>query len=186
MIRTFIITFFIVCSASCSHTDIEDYRDVEPKFDIKEFFNGKLEAHGIVKNRSGKVIRTFVAHIDAHWENEIGTLDEMFQFDDGEQQRRIWTLEEIETNDDGGSDSNSRTYTGTADDVIGEATLHQAGNALFLKYVLRIPYKGDTLDIKIDDRMYLIDKHHLINESTMFKFGFRVGEIVLSIRKTGL
>ena len=43
---------------------------------------------------------------------------------------------------------------------------------------------GDgTLDLRIDDRMYLVSPDVLINESRMFKFGFDVGEILLVIRR---
>ena len=58
-----------------------------------------------------------------------------------------------------------------------------AGNSVFLDYVLRIPYNDGTLDVRIDDRMYLVDPNTLINESRMSKLGFDVGEILLVIRK---
>jgi hypothetical protein len=49
--------------------------------------------------------------------------------------------------------------------------------------VLRIPYGDGTLDLTIDDRMYLVRPDVLINESKMKKFGFGVGEILLVIRR---
>jgi hypothetical protein len=54
---------------------------------------------------------------------------------------------------------------------------------MFLKYVLRIPYGGKTIDVTIDDRMYQTATGILINESKMYKFGFRVGEILLVMVK---
>ena len=54
---------------------------------------------------------------------------------------------------------------------------------MFLDYVLRVPYKDGTIDVRIDDRMYLVTPDTLINESVMRKFGFRVGEILLSIER---
>ena len=54
---------------------------------------------------------------------------------------------------------------------------------MFLKYVLAVPYKNDTINITIDDRMYLVDPGILINESKMTKFGFTVGHILLVIKK---
>jgi hypothetical protein len=60
-----------------------------------------------------------------------------------------------------------------------------AGNSMFLDYVLRIPYGDDTLDLRIDDRMYLVSPDVLINESSMTKFGVNVGEILLVIRREG-
>jgi len=37
-------------------------------------------------------MRYFSAGIDASWSDGIGTLDESFVFDDGEQHKRVWTL----------------------------------------------------------------------------------------------
>jgi hypothetical protein len=54
---------------------------------------------------------------------------------------------------------------------------------MFLKYVLRIPYGDKKIDITIDDRMYRTTENILINESKMYKFGFRVGEILLVMVK---
>jgi hypothetical protein len=67
--------------------------------------------------------------------------------------------------------------------VVGPAQLEFAGNSLFLEYVLRIPYGDGTLDLTVDDRMYLIDEATLLNESALRKFGIKVGELTLVIRK---
>lgn len=158
---------------SCSAITVQDYANNKPELLPEQFFDGRLSAHGVVKNRSGKVIRYFNADIKAYWKDGIGTLEEDFLFDDGEQQRRVWTLRPDGL---GG-------YIGTAGDVIGEAHIKTAGNSMFLKYVLRIPYGDGTLDLTIDDRMYLVNDSVLVNESTMHKFGFRVGALSLVIIK---
>ena len=54
---------------------------------------------------------------------------------------------------------------------------------MFLDYVLSVPYKGGTIAVRVDDRMYLVTPNTLINESVMRKFGVRVGEILLSIER---
>lgn len=159
--------------ASCSSVSIENYADNQPRLVAETFFNGKLSAHGIVKDRSGQVIRYFSADIDAYWVDGIGTLDERFRFDDGEQQTRIWKLK---------PDGDGK-YTATAGDVIGEGRMQVAGNSVFLDYVLRIPYGDDSIDVTIDDRMYLVSERVLLNESIMTKWGFRVGQITLVIEK---
>jgi hypothetical protein len=157
--------------AACSPVRVSDYRNFQPALSPETFFDGRLTAHGVVKNRSGRVIRIFNARIDARWEEGVGTLDEQFVFDDGERQRRVWRLE----SDGDGS------WSGTAGDVVGTGVLNAAGNSLFLDYVLRIPYEGSTIDVKVDDRMYLVSPDVLINESTLSKFGVRVGSILLTI-----
>ena len=159
--------------AGCSSISVEDYADMQPSLQPETFFNGQLSAHGVVKDRSGKVIRYFNAEIKAYWKDGIGTLEEDFVFNDGENDRRVWTL----------TPSGAGSYVGTAGDVVGAGEVQFAGNSMFLDYVLRIPYNDGSLDIRIDDRMYLVDPNTLINESRMTKFGFDVGEILLVIRK---
>ncbi|CAA0121662.1 Uncharacterised protein [Halioglobus japonicus] len=173
MIRTLLAAVLLTILTACTQVDVTDYADARPLLDIEQFFDGELTAHGVVKDRSGKVIRTFNADIAAHWDDGVGTLVEDFVFDDGEKQQRIWTLK---------ADGPGR-YTGTAGDVVGEGRLQQAGNSLFLDYILRLDYRGGKVDVRVDDRMYLVSPDVLINESSMSKFGWRVGNLVLVIVK---
>lgn len=172
-IAKLVLLIMLVCVAGCS-VSVSDYSDNKPEFTLEDFFQGQLTAHGIVKNRSGQVIRYFNATIDASWDAQgVGTLDENFVFDDGEKQQRIWKLQP----------GAARQHTGTAGDVIGAANINAAGNAVFLSYVLRIPYNEDTLDITVDDRMYRVSDDIVLNESKLLKFGIEVGSIVLVIRR---
>ena len=157
----------------CSGVSVTDYADTTPTFDPQSYFHGELTAHGVVKDFSGKVIRYFNADIKGCWEDGIGTLDEQFTFDDGEQQSRIWTL----------VPDGANTLLGTAGDVVGQSAGEWSGNALFMAYVLRVPYGDDAIDLTIDDRMYQVSESVVINESGMYKFGLKVGEIVLTIIK---
>lgn len=159
--------------AGCASVDVTDYATENPRLEPESFFDGYLTAHGIIKDRSGRVIRRFNADINAYWRDGIGTLEEDFVFDDGELQRRVWTL----------TPAGEGRYVGTAGDVIGEGMVTVAGNSMFLDYTLRIPYGDGTLDLRIDDRMYLVHPDILINESRMKKFGVGVGEIVLVIER---
>jgi hypothetical protein len=166
-----IATALALSLSACSTVKVSDYSDLKPAIVLDDFFSGSLSAHGVVKDRSGRVIRMFNASIDASWDAGTGTLDEDFIFNDGEKQRRVWKLQ---PQDDG-------SYIGTAGDVEGEGLLTQAGNSVFLDYVLQIPYGEDTVDVRVDDRMYLVSPGVLINESQMTKFGVRVGSILLVI-----
>jgi len=159
----------------CGSVSVGDYAGEEPAFVPERFFEGDLVAYGVLKNRGGKVTRRFRADIKAYWQDGVGTLEEDFVFDDGETDRRVWTL----------TPAGPGRYRGTAGDVVGEGTLSVAGNAMFLDYVLRVPRGDDTIDVVIDDRMYLVDENTLINESELRKFGFRVGELTLVIRRLG-
>lgn len=162
-------------TAACSNVTVQHYAQLQPRLSPESFFDGALVASGVIKDRSGRVIRRFNADIRAHWMDGTGTLEEDFLFDDGSTQRRIWTL----------VPEGEGRYRGTAGDVVGDARIEVAGNSMFLDYVLRVPWRDGTIDLHIDDRMYLTAEDTLINESRMSKFGFRVGEILLVIRRRG-
>jgi len=156
----------------CGQMHVNVYEKNEPKLILEEFFQGKLSASGILKDRKGAVTRYFNVDIQASWDNEVGTLIEDFVFDDGETQQRIWTLTKVSEN----------KYKAYAGDIKKTTTIEVSGNSMFMKYVLIVPYKDSTIDITIDDRMYLVNEHTLINESKMTKFNFEVGEINLVIQ----
>lgn len=169
----FPLAVLLALLAACTPVSVQDYADNTPRLELESFFNGRLLAHGVIKDRGGEVTRYFNADIAASWQDGVGTLDEDFVFDDGSTDKRVWTL----------TPAGEGRYTGTAGDVIGEGELTLAGNALFLDYVLRVPWGDGTIDLRVDDRMYLVNPDTLINESIMYKFGIRVGEILLVIRR---
>jgi hypothetical protein len=166
----FLAFIFII---GCSTIKVSEYADRKPLMIPEDFFNGQLLAHGVIKNRAGKVVRYFNVDINAYWEGSKGTLEEDFIYDNGETQRRVWIL----TRQADGS------YIGTAGDVVGEATGRIAGNSMFLEYVLEVPYGEGTISLTMDDRMYLVEPQTLVNETVMYKFGLRVGEVILVIHK---
>jgi hypothetical protein len=169
--RRFAVLGVLAGFTACGSASIDDYQTREPAFSPEDFFNGALTAHGVVKDFSGTAIRHFRADIIGCWSEGVGTLDEDFVFDDGEQQKRVWTL----------TPNGSQTYVGTAGDVVGEGFARWQGNAMFLDYTLRIELENGPIDVRIDDRMYRVSDNVVVNESKMRKYGFGVGEILLTI-----
>lgn len=161
------LPFLSACAVS-----IDDYAQTQPKLDLSQFFNGHLEAYGIVQDYKGKVTRRFTADILGQWRDGKGVLDEQFIFADGELQHRCWRLEK-----DGDQ------YRGTAGDVVGTAQGRVAGNALNWQYILSVPINNKEIDISLNDWMYLVNEDSLINRASMKKFGVEVGQITLYIRK---
>jgi hypothetical protein len=94
-------------------------------------------------------------------------------YDDGEKQRRVWTLKR---QPDG-------SWRGTADDVKGEAIGRVAGNALHWTYTLRLPVDGTVYEVAFDDWMWLMDEQTMLNRSRMSKFGVDLGEVTLFFQK---
>jgi len=157
----------------CAGPTLQDLASQRPLFDFKQYFNGDLLAHGVVTDRGGKVLRRFVVTMRCSWIGDAGTLDERFTYDDGERQQRIWRIQALP---DG-------RFSGSADDVVGEALGAESGPAFHWRYTLKLPYRGATIDLQFDDWMYRVDKHTVINKAAMSKFGVRVGDVTLSFTK---
>jgi hypothetical protein len=153
----------------------QEYRDEKPVLDLKTYFAGTVDAWGYFQDRGGKVVRRFLVEIECSWNGDIGTLDERFTYSDGTTSRRVWTITRLDAN----------RYRGTADDVVGEAIGEAYGNALRWQYTLKLPVDGKVYEVQFDDWMYLMDQQVMLNYSTMSKFGFRLGEVVLSFRRRG-
>ena len=158
--------------AGCASVDVRDYKAEKPALDLAEYFNGTVDGWGIFQDRSGTVVRRFTVRIDARWDGSEGTLDEHFEYADGEKQNRVWRLVKA-----GGG------YTGTAADVVGAAIGAAQGNALHWNYVLALPVGEQVWNMDMDDWMYLIDERTMLNRTTMSKLGIRVGEVTLSFRR---
>lgn len=164
----------VLLLTACSTSDVSLYAKNEPKFDLQSFFTGPLTAHGILKNRSGEVTRYFNATLEGRWKGGVGILAEKFVFDDGEIQHRTWIMTPNEQGE----------YSATANDVVGSGDIKISGNALFMNYVLQVPYDGDLIDVNVDDHMYMVKEGVVINESVMKKFGVEVGYLTIVIEKT--
>lgn len=161
--------------AGCASIDPKVYAEQKPALDLRQYFNGTLEGHGAVMDRSGQVTRRFVVTIKATWQGEVGTLDEDFVWSDGVRDKRVWTLK---------PGANKGEWIGTAADVIGQANGRVSGNALNWSYTLA--YKtaeGKTYDIGFDDWMFLIDERVMLNRAVMSFWGFRVGEVLISFTR---
>jgi len=170
------IGFALFQLAGCAGPKVEEYRDERPALDLASYFNGNLDAWGIVRNRSGKVVQRFRVEMTGRWQGSRGILEEDFTYADGSKSRRVWNITKIDANH----------YRGTAADVIGEAMGEAWGNALRWRYVLAVPVDGKIYNVNFDDWMYLVDDEVMLNKSDMRKFGVGLGEVVLSIRKRSL
>ena len=101
------------------------------------------------------------------------TLDEKFVYDDGELDQRIWKIRIL----------GNKKYTGTADDVVGEASGESEGNALNWKYKLNLKVKDSTIQVDFDDWMFLQDRNILMNRAEVKKWGFTVGVVTITFLK---
>ncbi len=157
----------------CAGPQVSDYAAEKPLLDLRQYFNGTLDAYGIFTDRSGQVVKRFTVVMRCSWNGDEGVLDEDFSYSDGTIGKRIWRLKHL---GDG-------RYSGTADDVIGTALGETRGNAFRWGYTLALPVDGSVYHVQFDDWMYLMDERMMLNKAVMSKFGVRLGEVTLSFVK---
>ena len=147
-----IVSFFIL---NCSGNKMKptDFKGQKPRLIIEDYLEGKVKAWGILQNRSGKVTRQFTADLDGKWDGSFLTLDETFNWSDGEVQTRQWKIKKI----------NEHNYEGTASDVVGLAKGFSYGPAFKFEY----------------DWIFKQDDKVAINRATMTKFGIKVAELTV-------
>jgi hypothetical protein len=173
MKKALLVALSVLLLGGCAGIDVSEYRAAQPTLDLRQYFNGDMDAWGMFQDRSGKVVKRFHVAIKASWKGDTGTLDEDFTYSDGTKQRRVWTL----TRQPDGN------YIGRADDVVGEARGELSGNALRWRYVLALPVDGKVYNVNFDDWMFLMDDKVMLNRSFMSKFGFDLGQVTLSFSK---
>ncbi|WP_345316396.1 DUF3833 domain-containing protein [Ferrimonas gelatinilytica] len=171
--RLLLLSLVILPLFACSSHDMSQYQGLTPSLDMRAFFNGPLEATGMVVDRGGQVTRRFTVTMIGRWEGNVGTLDEQFFWDDGEQSERIWTL----------TDLGDGRLKGEAADVEGFAEGRVSGPVLHWSYDLRLPEDQGGWLIHFDDTMALVTEKELMNVAVMTKWGIEVGRVIISIRR---
>jgi hypothetical protein len=158
---------------ACSGHNLKKYDNQKPEMDIKEYFTGPIKAWGLVQNRKGEVVRRFDVDMVGTWNGNVGTLDETFEYYDGETQKRIWTITKISDN----------KYEGRADDILDKATGELNGNAMRWAYQMDLPVGGKTYRVTFDDWMFMMHDDILVNRSYIKKFGITMAELTLFMQK---
>jgi hypothetical protein len=172
-IKLFLISSLCFFLPGCNNNSIDYYESKKHKIDLRSFFNGDIEGWGAIFDFNGQQTRSFYVKLKGTWNGNDGILEEWFDFDDGEKMERRWDIKY----------SNDTMFIGKAADIIDHAEGKQIGNAVNLHYTLQVPYNDSTINLNMNDWMYLIGKDLVLNRTEMKKFGFKVGEIVLFMKK---
>ncbi len=165
-----LITFLSACMGGPT---LDHYKGSAPTLDLQKYFSGPIQAWGLVQDRKGHVTRRFDVTMVGRWRGDVGTLEESFQYYDGETQKRTWTIKKI----------TPMQYKGTAGDILGSADGKIEGNAMRWAYQMDLPVGDKTYKITFDDWMFLMNDGVLINRSYLKKFGITVAELTLFMQK---
>jgi hypothetical protein len=165
------LTLLSACSVSL---DANRYEEIGPKFNIEEFFDGKVKAWGIVQNRDGDIVQRFIVDIDGYKKDGNLILDESFEYGFGDGPKsRVWTL----SKNAGGS------YTGSAGDIVGSASGTPHGNAFNFAYEMDLAVDDTTYRVNFDDWFFAFDDKTMMNRSYIKKFGIVMAEVSIFMQK---
>ena len=171
--RLFFLLLTLTLLSCASDMNLKNFENETPKFVLEDYFDGKTKAWGMFHDRFGNLKRSFKVDITGTIDNNTLTLDEKFIYNDGEKESRIWSIKILGNN----------KYSGTADDVIGEATGISSGNALNWKYKLNLKVKESTVAVDFDDWMFLQDDNILMNRAEVKKWGIVLGVVSITFKK---
>ena len=169
----------LACAAFWSRARFADFLAQGPEdyttgdvFDVRKHLNGPMVCEGIIYGPTGRVSSRFVADFDIVWNGNVGVMNEHFRYDDGSTQDRAWHLTV-------GQEGRIRAK---ATDVVGEGEGIQKGSAVQLKYQFRLPDDAGGHVLDTVDWMYLAPNGTIVNRSQFRKFGFKVAELVATMR----
>jgi hypothetical protein len=173
--RAILILGLVLGLAACGGRPALDDEPLSgAQLNLEEFFEGDLVAYGQFQDVFGTVRRRFVVDIEGTWDGETLRLVEDFIYEDGSIEQRVWTLTQT------GAD----TWQGTAPGVIGVATGEERGDTFNWQYTIDLPIgDGETMRVSFDDWMWLLSEDRLLNRAYMFRYGVRIGEVIISFER---
>ena len=168
-----LVTLFSGLSA-CAKRDITHLAERRPTLALEKFFEGQSVAYGIFEDRFGNLRRQFRVNLQGTVTGNRLVLDEQFLYEDGEKAQRIWTIDKLDTGDDG-----TVRYEGQASDVEGRANGRVSGNGLNWSYDVALTMNGRELEVHFDDWIYRQSEDVAINRAYVSKFGVEIGSVTI-------
>lgn len=150
-----------------------DFVGKGPQFDLRKHLTGPILCEGVIYGPTGRVTSRFVADMEATWNGNHGVMTEQFHYDSGAVQNREWTLVL----------GNDGSIKATAPDVVGEGRGQAEGPAVQMEYRIRMDASAGGHVLDVTDWMYLSENGTIMNRSQFRKFGFKVAELVATMRK---
>ena len=137
---------------------------------LEKFFSGKLVADGHFTNIWTGASRDMKVQMQGKWNGVTLTLKEDFAYSDGETDQKTWNFTKL-------SDT---SYSGTREDVIGEAEINSVDNDIVLAYGAKV----GGYDLNFKDRLTQVDTKTVHNTADVYFLGFiKVGEVELTIKR---
>ena len=141
---------------------------------LEETLAGRTVGDGAFINSITGGETKFSVVIDGSWDGEVLTLVEDFTFTDGTTERKTWHL----------TKTAEGRYSGTREDVIDTAHVHQDGVGVRLDYDVTLSTGLGDIDVRFEDLLFLQPDGTIANKAVVSKFGLRVGRVNITMKRS--
>lgn len=146
-------------------------RDAAP-LRLETFFLGRASGRGVFRPTLTGAPRAFTVRFAGRMRGDTLILDEDIRYADGARERKRWRLTPT-----------AQGYRGLRDDVVGVAEGRRDGRDVLLAYETRIGDGPSPTLVRFDDRLTPTAPGVVLNRAVVSKFGVKVGEVEILIRK---
>lgn len=170
-----LVTPLLLALAGCASITPRDYADQKPQLDMVKYLTGHTTAWGMAQSRSGKVVKRFrIEMTGVPVGSNAVQVHEHDIYSDGKIEDHEWLIR----------DEGAHTVVATSDQIVGEATGDQYGNALNWHYTLKVRMdSGSVWRFSISDWFFQQTRCLLINRTYGSKLGFHAFDVITFFRK---
>jgi hypothetical protein len=136
---------------------------------LERDFAGRSYAKGVFTNRLTGSKRGLTVVLDGSARGETLTLREAFTYSDGETDVKTWVFRR----------TGPGVYSGTREDVVGEASIRAEGNGVRLSYDVDLPTGSGAVRVHFEDVIERDSKGVIVNRAIVSKFGVAIGDVDL-------
>ncbi len=152
---------------------LQGHKHISNEFDPAVFFTGSLKASGVFIDRFGTVKRRFKVTVNGIPENGGVTVNEIFTYDDGEIEKRVWNINRLEKN----------RFQGITDDLASKCIGTSRGPLFSWSYYFYLKIFGRHIKVHFDDIMVCLTPNTVLNRARITKWGILLGDIHLTFQR---
>ena len=152
---------------------LQGHKHISDEFDPAVFFTGNLRASGVFIDRFGTVKRRFTVLANGIPKNNGINLHETFTYDDGEIEKRVWSIKRLEEN----------RFQGITEDLVGTCIGTSRGPLFSWSYYFYLKIFGRQVKVHFDDIMVRLSHDTILNRARITKWGVLIGDVHLTFQR---
>ena len=161
--------------SGCASVTPKDYADQQPALNMVQYLTGRTTAWGMAQSRSGEVVRRFrIEMTGVPAGSDAVRVHEHDIYTDGRIEDHDWLIR----------NAGPHEVLATSDQIVGQASGEQYGNALNLHYTLKVRMASGSLwHFGVSDWFFQQTPCRLINVTYGSKLGFKAFNVVTFFKK---